>query len=70
MKTQFAAFCAVATAFAAVLSWGHTAGETNAVLGAALARAYTYYDDLPGGSPPDDDPPPDTWRGFLGPDTN
>ena len=70
MKTQFASFCAVATAFAAVLSWGHTAGETNAVLGAALARAYTYYDDLPGGSPPDDDPPPDTWRGFLGPDTN
>ena len=70
MKTQFASFCAVATAFAAVLSWGHTAGETNAVLGAALARAYTYYDDFPGGSPPDDDPPPDTWRGFLGPDTN
>ena len=70
MKKEFMALW-TCVAFSLVMSLrGHTHDETNAVIGAVLSRAAFYYDDLPEGSPPDDDPPPDTWRGFLGSDTN
>ena len=70
MKKTFVTSCACVALLAVTTAWGHTYDETNAVIAAALSRAASYYDDLPEGAPPDDDPPPDTWRGFLGSDTN
>ena len=70
MKNVLMMLCVCDAFFAITLARGHTHDETNAVIDAALSRASSYYDDLPEGSPPDDDPPPDTWRGFLGADTN
>ena len=70
MKKELMALCTCVALFSVTSMRGHTHDEMNAVIGAALSRAASYYDDLPEGSPPDDDPTPDTWRGFLGADTN
>ena len=70
MKKELMALCTCVALFSVTSMRGHTHDEMNAVIGAALSRAASYYDDLPEGLPPDDNPPPDTWRGFLGADTS
>ena len=70
MKKELMALCTCVALFSVTSMRGHTHDEMNAVIGEALSRAASYYDDLPEGLPPDDNPPPDTWRGFLGADTS
>ena len=70
MKKTFMALCVCTVSLAVKTAQGHTCDETNDVVYAALSRAAFYYDDLSEGSQLDNDPPPNTWRGFLGADTN